>query len=100
MAPTTHATRAARRPEIAEKLMVRLAGQYARERCFIYLGGPKAELTRASRRRTTVPTRLSGVEAPDVKPTVMPRPCGSHPVAIRSSLAPTGLCRISKDDSR
>src|SRR5437867_8819399 len=44
----------------------------------------------ASSRAMAAPTRLSGVEAPDVKPTVRGPAGGSHPVAVTSLLDPTG----------
>src|SRR5471032_1229607 len=57
-------------------------------------------LANPSNRRTTVSTRLSGVEAPDVSPIcTAPRP-GSHPAEIRSCLASTGLCLISDAETR
>src|SRR5215813_4285205 len=46
----------------------------------------------------TVSTRLSGVEAPEVNPTDTCPDGGSHPTETRSSLPPTGLCRISDGD--
>src|SRR5262245_58167588 len=48
--------------------------------------------TSASTRRMTASTRLSGVDAPDVRPTVTSTPSGSQPEEISSSLASTGLC--------
>ena len=51
-----------------------------------------------SSRRITAPTRLSGVDAPDVSP-IVTSPAGSQPVVVISSVCPTGLCRMSSADS-
>jgi hypothetical protein len=46
-----------------------------------------------------IPIRLSGVEAPDVKP-IVTSPFGIQPVAVVSCEPPTGLWRISSADRR
>src|SRR5258707_2554713 len=46
------------------------------------------------------PTRLSGVEAPDVRPIAMGPAGGSQPRLVTSVLDPTGRCRISSDEVR
>ncbi len=50
----------------------------------------------ASSVRTTRSTRLSGVEAPDVRPTRRGPLAGSQPLDSISPGAPTGLCRIMR----
>ena len=54
------------------------------------LGQQAVERQNASSRATAAPTRLSGVEAPDVKPTAKRPVRGNHPVAVTSVLEPTG----------
>jgi hypothetical protein len=44
----------------------------------------------ASSRAMAAPTRLSGVDAPDVKPIVRGPAAGSHAVAVSSVFDPTG----------
>src|SRR5260370_20894440 len=46
------------------------------------------------------PTRLSGVEAPDVRPTVTEPVGGSQPDVVTSAFEPTGRCRISSGEIR
>jgi hypothetical protein len=54
------------------------------------LGQQTVERQNASSRATAAPTRLSGVEAPDVRPTARRPVRGNHPVAVTSVLDPTG----------
>src|SRR6185436_1333812 len=53
-----------------------------------------------SSRATAAPTRLSGVEAPDVRPMTTGPSCGSQPDVDTSDLAPIGRCRISSAETR
>src|SRR6185436_6940096 len=53
-----------------------------------------------SSRATAAPTRLSGVEAPEVRPIETGPSCGSHPDEDTSALVPIGRCRISSGDTR
>ena len=54
------------------------------------LGQQTVERQKVSSRATAAPTRLSGVEAPDVRPTARRPVRGNHPVAVTSVLEPTG----------
>ena len=54
------------------------------------LGQQAVERQNASSRATAAPTRLSGVEAPDVRPMAKRPVRGNHPVAVTSVLEPTG----------
>ena len=54
------------------------------------LGQQTVERQNVSSRATAAPTRLSGVEAPDVRPTARRPVRGNHPVAVTSVLDPTG----------
>src|SRR5579872_1928997 len=45
------------------------------------------------------PTRLSGVDAPEVRP-IATGPSGSHSVAVTSVFDPIGRCRMEAADSR
>ena len=54
------------------------------------LGQQTVERQNISSRATAAPTRLSGVEAPDVRPTARRPVRGNHPVAVTSVLDPTG----------
>ena len=54
------------------------------------LGQQTVERQNASSRATAAPTRLSGVDAPDVRPTVRRPVRGNHPVAVTSVFEPTG----------
>ena len=62
-------------------------------------GLPTAELN-ASSLRTTISTRLSGVDAPDVSPTRTSPGPASQPVETTSRLSATERCRISSADTR
>src|SRR5439155_7050312 len=53
-----------------------------------------------SRRAIAAPTRLSGVDAPDVRPTMTGRRLGSQPVVVTSSFDATGRWRIASADTR
>jgi hypothetical protein len=44
----------------------------------------------ASRRAIAVPTRLSGVDAPEVRPTTTERSRGNQPVVVTSAFDPIG----------
>src|SRR5688500_2565101 len=57
-----------------------------------------AEAASSSRRRIAAPTRLSGVEAPDVSP-IVTSPSGSQPAVVISAGCRTGLCRIASRDT-
>ena len=46
------------------------------------------------------PTRLSGVEAPEVNPIVTSPTAGSQPFDTISVFCPTGRCRIWSTDTR
>jgi hypothetical protein len=54
------------------------------------LGQQTVERQNVSSRATAAPTRLSGVEAPDVRPMAKRPVRGNHPVAVTSVLEPTG----------
>ena len=54
------------------------------------LGQQAVERQNVSNRATAAPTRLSGVEAPDVRPMAKQPARGNHPVAVTSVLDPTG----------
>jgi len=54
------------------------------------LGQQAVERQNVSNRATAAPTRLSGVEAPDVRPMAKRPARGNHPVAVTSVLDPTG----------
>jgi hypothetical protein len=54
------------------------------------LGQQAVERQNVSNRATAAPTRLSGVEAPDVRPTAKRPARGNHPVAVTSVFDPTG----------
>ena len=54
------------------------------------LGQQAVERQNVSNRATAAPTRLSGVEAPDVRPMAKQPARGNHPVAVTSVLEPTG----------
>ena len=54
------------------------------------LGQQMVERQNVSSRATAAPTRLSGVEAPDVRPTAKRPVRGNHPVAVTSVFDPTG----------
>src|SRR5262245_46893788 len=97
-AATTAVAMIANRRESVERVIVSFVGQYDRGTIFVYSDLPG--LAKASSLRMTVPTRLSGVEAPDVNPIERGPDPGSHPIETRSSLPPTGLCRISDGDMR
>src|SRR4026209_1015138 len=56
----------AKRLEIVERVIVSFVGQYDWGTVIVYSDLPT--LAKASRLRMTVPTRLSGVEAPEVNP--------------------------------
>ena len=49
---------------------------------------------------TTSPTRLSGVDAPDVRPMEIGPLGGNQGEVVSSVFAPTGRCRISPGDTR
>jgi hypothetical protein len=67
-----------------------------------YDGGIRAVyLLQSNERRSTVfPTRLSGVDAPDVNPIDKGPATGSQPSLRISALPTAGLCRIESADSR
>ena len=54
------------------------------------LGQESLYVQKDSRRAIAAPTRLSGVEAPEVKPIVRGPAEGIHPVAVTSVFEPTG----------
>ena len=54
------------------------------------LGQQAVERQNVSNRATAAPTRLSGVDAPDVRPMAKRPARGNHPVAVTSVLDPTG----------
>jgi hypothetical protein len=54
------------------------------------LGQQTVERQNVSSRATAAPTRLSGVDAPDVRPTARRPVRGNHPVAVTSVFEPTG----------
>src|SRR4029453_168867 len=53
-----------------------------------------------SSRATAAPTRLSGVEAPEVRPIETGPSRGSHPDADTSDLVPIGRCVLSSAETR
>jgi hypothetical protein len=54
------------------------------------LGQQAVERQNVSNRATAAPTRLSGVDAPDVRPMAKRPARGNHPVAVTSVFDPTG----------
>jgi hypothetical protein len=54
------------------------------------LGQQTVERQNVSSRATAAPTRLSGVDAPEVRPTARRPARGNHPVAVTSVFEPTG----------
>src|SRR5262245_8231454 len=66
--------------------------------CNDLVSTPIAE--KASSLAMTAPTRLSGVEAPDVRPIVTGPDAGSQPAVRTSFFVPAGRWRISAADIR
>ena len=51
-------------------------------------------------RSIVAPIRLSGVDAPEVSPTLSAPAAGSQPLAVTSTFDPTGRCLMASADSR